>query len=132
MSIVDPSLERDALAEEKASQRSHDLANHVQKLTFDFDILKGGLTTNTSITKEIVQKTDAMVARQSGIIASIDAINVKLDSIDIASIKEATTILVSMKGGFAVLGWIGIFAKWIATIAAAIGILYTAWHWNGK
>ena len=130
MTIADPSFERDELAEEKASKRSHDLANHVQKLTFDFESVKGGLNTNTAITKEIVQKTDAMVARQTGIIASIDAINAKLESLDMATIKEATAILVSMKGGFKVLSWFGMFAKWIAYIAGALTILYGVFHWG--
>ena len=61
---TDPSRERDEIAEAKASQRGHDLANHVQKLTFDLESVKGGLSANTSITKQIVTRQQEMQQRQ--------------------------------------------------------------------
>lgn len=47
---------------------------------------------------------------------------------------EMIELFQAMKGGMKVLGWIGLFAKWAAAIAAGLGLLAkltnTPWPWK--
>jgi hypothetical protein len=47
---------------------------------------------------------------------------------------EMIELFQAMKGGMKVLGWIGLFAKWAAAIAAGVGLIMklTGWSWPGK
>lgn len=48
--------------------------------------------------------------------------------------SELLSIFAACKGGFKVLGWIGTCVKWIAGLAAAVGVIATAlgfkWPWG--
>lgn len=57
---------------------------------------------------------------------------VKLDE-NTAATKEVLQLVSTFKGGMQFLGWLGIGAKWIASIAAAIAAMYAAFHlWGPK
>ena len=111
-----------------------DFQSHAEKRMDDLysmvNVIKGELAANTAFTRCVDAKVDGITGKQKDIIASMHDICDKLDNIDTTSLKEATGVLVAMKGTWVVAGWIGVFAKWVATIAAAVGIFYAAWHWG--
>lgn len=47
---------------------------------------------------------------------------------------EMIELFQAMKGGFKVLGWLGLFAKWVVAIGAGVGLLAkltnTPWPWK--
>jgi tetrahydromethanopterin S-methyltransferase subunit B len=47
---------------------------------------------------------------------------------------EMIELFKAMKGGFKVLGWLGLLAKWAVAISAGVGLLMklTGWSWPGR
>lgn len=67
---------------------------------------------------------DDMQSMQSSVDLRFQAVENKLNKID-ADTGELLEIFHSLKGGFQVLGWLGLFAKWVGGVAGAV---YGAWQ----
>ena len=50
--------------------------------------------------------------------------NTKLTAESAQGTAEILSIFKSVKGGFAVMGWLGTFAKWVASIVAVFAAIY--------
>ena len=112
------------------AQPKPDITESYEKLAFDVHTLKNSLAANTSFTKENADGLILVMTKQAGIAEDLVVIKLKIEGLDVPALTEATKILHSMKGGIEVLGWLGKIAKWIATISAAVGILWAAAHWG--
>lgn len=54
----------------------------------------------------------------------------KLDANNLAT-AEILQLVSTFKGGMQFLGWLGVAAKWVASVGAAVGAVYAAVHWWG-
>ena len=124
--IEDPSRARDAVAAEKAAQRSHDLANHVQVMSLEINAVKSGLAANTAITKEIGEQ-------QKTTTESLQHMQVEIAKVDFGKLSDMVDAIDTMKGGVKVLGWLERPMKWVAAVAGAIAAVWALYHtWGAK
>lgn len=59
--------------------------------------------------------------------ARVETIEAKLDT-NTEVTTEVRDFLAAFKGGFKVLGWLGVGAKWVGGMAGAAAAVYTAWY----
>jgi hypothetical protein len=76
--------------------------------------LEVSMAANTSMTKEVADRQMALAA--------------VLAKIDVGKIIMLVDAVESMKGGVKVLGWFERPAKWLATVAAAAGVIWSLWE----
>ena len=124
--IEDPSRARDAIAADTATQRSHDLANTVQRLSLDVYAFRSELAANTVSTLETVE-------RQRVACEIIRGMESEIAKVDFGKLSEMVDALDTMKGGVKVLGWLERPAKWFGAIAGAIAAAWALYHtWGAK
>lgn len=60
----------------------------------------------------------------------LTAVETKLDANNLAT-AEILALVGTFKGGMQFLGWMGVAAKWIASVGAAVAAIYAAFHLFG-
>lgn len=119
----DPSLARDIASAGTAEDRFDCLVGHVSKLAFEVHTLKGNLSANTSLTKEVADGLLEMRERQAQIQSTQEA--GRADTAELLDIFRTT------KGGIKFIVWFGSFVKWTLGIGAAMLGFWYAWK-NGS
>jgi hypothetical protein len=138
MTLGDPSRERDFESKETATGRfaestaaskaqSDDLAAHVLALSADVHALNQHLVVNTDLTKTVVDQSEATKLAVTELRAQGDATHATVVKLE-QDTAEFLAIFGAMKGGFKVLGWLGVFAKWIATIGGGCALAWALWN----
>lgn len=123
--IDDPSQQRDAIAKEtatarseqakeSATERSAELDAQIAKLTFDVHALKGGLSANTLLTREVVE--------------TLTEFRKNMGRIDFDRLADMVEGYDSIRGGVKVLGWLERPAKWLAAMLGLAAAVWALWH----
>lgn len=98
--------------QEKVIELSKSHVEQLEKLSFDFEILKQSVAVNNEMTAECAD--------------SILAVKEKIEGIDVARLIEATEVLTKISGTAAVMRWVGGGLQWLGKLIAAVFAVYAA------